>query len=214
MRINERLNLVIPCYRDDGEPYAWAHSVPLSREAFNANYVLLGRTFEAIHMEGMGVITGPRLSALALRDVAKALAGPDGDPDQITAPFLNELRRVSNVMIGTPAGWESVPLQEAVSRKLLDDDDIDEVESILVFFMLGSRLYPKNGRQTWMDGFANRSGARILSSNSTEFIASLRTSTATASSGASAPVPPAAAPAASMVVTAPDGTTVTSSLPV
>lgn len=184
MKLNERLNLVIPLYRDGDDPYAWVHATPISREVFESNYLLLSKTFTAIHTEGLGEVAGPKVAALILRDIGKQMAGAGGDGETVIRPLLNEIRRLSNVIVPGPNGWEMRPLQDAIVPKLLDEDDLHEVENGLVFFTVVSPMYPKQSRQDFLDGAARLWGARMLSSNSTEFRDSLRTSTETASSGA------------------------------
>jgi hypothetical protein len=211
VRINERLNIVIPLYHDD-EPYAYVHSTPISREVFEVNYLLISKTFSSIHSEGLGEVAGPRVAQLIMRDIAEQ----GGDRTQKSArSLLDEIGRLSNVILAGKSGWETIPLQEALDRKLIDEDDRSEVMNSLVFFTVASLMYPRNMRQMFMDRAAQIWGARMLSSNSTDFTASLPTSTATVSSGETAaprPVPPAAG--ATLIVTDQTGARVTSSLPV
>ena len=215
MRINERCNLVIPLYRDGDEPYAWVHSTPLSNEAFRANYVLLSKTFTAIHSEGLGAVSGPRIAAMALQDIAQRMANDGQSGDDVAAPFLNEMRRLTNIIVAQQTGWDTVPMEEALRRKLLDPDDVDVVEGGLTFFMLGWQLYPRNARQQMMDGAASVWGARMQSLSCTAFAASLRTSTETVSSGETPKdtPPPPARTGATVTITGPDGQSVMSSLP-
>lgn len=133
MKIDERLNLVLPLYRD-ADPYAWVHSVPISREMFEAHYKLLNRAFTALMNEGQ--FSG-RVAHLLFRDVAKDLAGRAAEGERLAAPVLNEIRRLSNIALATPKGWETLPLDDALSRHLIDADDVAEVLSALVFFTVG-----------------------------------------------------------------------------
>jgi hypothetical protein len=181
MRLNERLNFVIPLYRGDDDCYAWVHAAPISREVFESNYLLLSKTFTAIHSEGLGEIAGPKIARLLMNDVAKSM--DSGSPDALTRPLMNEMRRLTNVLLRTNLAWETMPLQDAISHKALDDDDLSEVENILTFFTVVLHLYPKNMRQTYLDGASRMWGAQMLSSNSTEFLSSLPTSTEIASTG-------------------------------
>lgn len=188
MQINKKLNFVIPLYRDDSNPYAYVHSAPVSREVFDANFWLLGKAYSAIHDEGLGGTAGPRVAALVLKHVAKGLAGDDGDPDALASSFINELRRLSNVLSPGPGGWEVTPFQVAVDRKTLDEEDVAEVESAIVFFTLGWLMYPRQNRQSLLEAGTRMVGGRTTSLTCTEYSASLSTSTATASSGATAGV--------------------------
>jgi hypothetical protein len=184
MRLNERLNFVLPLYRGDDDCYAWVHAAPISREVFESNYLLLSKTFTAIHSEGLGEIAGPKIAKLLLNDVAKSM--DSSNPDIVTRPLLNEIRRLSNVMLKTATAWETMPLQDAIQHKQLDEEDIGEVENILTFFTVVLHLYPKNMRQAYLDGATKMWGAQMLSSNSTEFLNSLPTSSEIVSIGAKA----------------------------
>ena len=174
MLINEKLNLVIPLYREEGSEhvYAYIHSTPLSREAFEANYLLLSKTFTAIHAEGLGEIAGPRVAGLMLRDIAKRMIG-EGDIGGLVTPLLNEIRRLTMAIMGSDAGWEAVPYQEAINRKLLDAADFAEVENALVFFTVAYALYPRRQLRSLLNGAATMWGALITSYNSTEYRDSL-----------------------------------------
>lgn len=183
MRINERLNLVVPLYRGEEDPYAWVHSMPISREVFESHYRLLARTFSAIHAEGLGELAGPKIALLMLKDVAK---GMNNDPDSLTRPLLNEIRRLSNVLLKTDTAWEAMPLQEAINGKHLEEDDLWEVENILTFFMVVLHMYPRNLRQDFLDGACRMWAAQMLSSSYMEFQNSLPTSIVTGSAGVKA----------------------------
>src|SRR3979409_127246 len=181
MRINERLNLVFPLYHGDEDLYAWVHSMPISREVFEAHYRLLAKTFTAIHAEGLGEIAGPKIAMLMLKDIAKDIN--PSDPISLTQPLLNEMRRLSNVLLKTDNGWEALPLQEALNGKHLDQDDLWEVEKILNFFTVVLHMYPRNLRQSFLDGACRMWAAQMSSLNYTEFLNSLPTLTATVSTG-------------------------------
>jgi len=180
MKINERLNLVIPLYRFDDDPYAWVHSMPISREIFESHYLLLSKTFTAIHSEGLGEIAGPKVALLMLKDVAKSMTN---DPDYLIRPLMNEMRRLSNVILRANDKWETMPLQDAINGKFLDDEDLREVENSLTFFIVVSHLYPKTQKQMFLDGSAKLWGAVMTSLNYTEYKDSLLTSTTIESIG-------------------------------
>lgn len=188
MRINERLNIVIPLYRDGDDAYAWVHSTPISREVFDSSYMLIAKTFTAIHSEGLGEVGGPKVALNIMRDVGRQMAGPGGDGAAVTTPLMNEIRRLSSVIVRMRDSWETMPLHDAVIGKLLDEDDVVEVENSLAFFTCASRMYPRNQRQDFMDGAARLWGAQMLSLNSTEFRVSLQTPTEIESTGARAGV--------------------------
>lgn len=213
MRLNDRMNFVVPIYRDGPDPAAWVHSTPISNEVFESNWVLLSRTFTVLMSQGLGsFMVGPKVAKLALRDVAAEISGSAADADTVSSPFLNEVRRLSSVMIPVAGVWDTIPLQEAERRKLLTEDEIRTTESQLAFFMLGWHLYPPQERQFNLDGAARIWGAQMSSLNSTAFAASLRTSRELETTTETVTNPPVVG-AGVLTGVGPDGLAVTLSLP-
>ena len=189
IRITETLKLAIPLYDGSDQIYAWVHSAPISREVFEANFLLLSKTYAAVIGSGLGEVAGPAVAAMTLRAVAKTLVAKDGDADALTLPLLNEIRRLSNVLAPTPQGWETIPLHDALAANRLDPEDIGEVENAIVFFTLCSAIMPRRMRPEFLNGAAMLWGAQITSLNATAFGACLQTSTAGASSGVKSTAP-------------------------
>lgn len=183
MKIDQRLNFVVPLYRDDDQVYAYVHSAPVSREVFEANYLLISKTFAAIHSEGLGIAGGPRVAALLMRDIAQRMAGPDGDSASVSGDLTNEIRRLSNVVAPGPSGWTVTPFQEAIDNKSIDTDDLAEVENALAFFTVASAMHQRSVLAVVLRGAARLWGAQLSSLNCTGFAGSLQTSTGTGSSG-------------------------------
>jgi hypothetical protein len=183
--INRRLNLVIPIYDDVDATRvaAYVHAAPISREVFEANFMLISKTFAMIHGAGLGEVSGPGVAALVMREMAKQLFGEQDYARHLT-PLQNEIRRLSNVLLPTDAGWDTLPLEDALRLKKLSDEDAAEVENALAFFTVGSVMYPRPIRATMLDGAAKMWAAQTTSLNSTEFGVSLTTSIGDASSGA------------------------------
>lgn len=177
VRINEAMNLVIPIVGRDDEVIGYVHSLPLSRSAFEAHYRLLSLTFAELLSQGYGELAGPRVAALILRDIAKS---KDIDPE----PLLNEMRRLTCFIRPGAAGWEQVPFQEAVARKMIDEDDAADVLSAIVFFTVGSVMLPKNRAGDILNSVMRIWGASLSPFSPSGLIASLTTSIATDSSGA------------------------------
>lgn len=184
MHISESLNLVVPIYADDETVAGYVHSIPISRSAFEANYLLLSATFAAIFNQGLGEMAGPRVAELVLKDAAKA-RGMDAEP------LLNEIRRLSCLIQPGKAGWEQIPLYEAIQRKQIGDDDLAEIMGALVFFSAASGTMPRRRARDILPGAAKLWGAEMSSLLPMAWIASLQTSTAIVSSGATkAPADP------------------------
>ena len=171
MKLNEKLNFVIPLYGDDDVITAYVHSTPISREVFEAHFLVISRVFAAIHAEGLGEIAGPRVAALILQKVAERMNDPKS-----AESLLNEIRRLSHAIIRNPGGWIKMPLQDAIDGKHIDDEDASEVLNALVFFTAVSAMHRRQVAREVLNGAAKLWGAQILSLNSTDFVASLKTS--------------------------------------
>lgn len=203
MRIDRKLNLVIPLYDAEvvrmdektGKPLIGAdgkavtflpvrmhvHSTPISREVFEANFLLISKTFAAIYNGGLGFTVGPRVAALQLAKTA----ADSGEPESALA-LMNEVRRLSNVIAPGPQGWTAVPLQTVLDEKLIDGDERSEVENAIVFFTVASAVHRKTEIASVLEGACQLWGGRTESLNSTEFAASLPTSMPAATTGETA----------------------------
>src|SRR5215831_13634119 len=110
VRISRSLNLVVPVDTEAGTIYV--HSTPISRDVFERYYLVLSKTFAQIYQEGLAAIAGPRVGFLLLRDVAQNTRGTNGAPnawegtDGVANGLINEIRRLTNVIMPGPAGWE------------------------------------------------------------------------------------------------------------
>jgi hypothetical protein len=223
VRIDKRLHLVVPIYGDEqvvkndkgdakmmgGKPVtvepviAYAHSTPLSVETVEKYFMVLAQTHAAIFNQGLGIAGGPPIAMMLLKKIAtddKILDGPDG----VQAGLINEMKRLTSVIVPAPDGkgpWQQVPLGVAVDRHIISDEDRREVENAIAFFMSVSAVLNRAQRKDMLTASADLWGAQISLLNSTEFAASLATSTATANSGAKshAPVIASAEPANAVV---------------
>lgn len=179
MRLNEKLNFVIPVPDSNDKISAYVHSTPLSREAFEESFVLISKTFSAIHGEGLGSIAGPRVASLILKQIAKMEKNEDG-----ALMLMNEIRRLTNVLVPGPHGWQTIPFQDAIDGKIIDPDDLSEVENAIVFFIVYSAMHRRQTLKDLLMGAARMWGAQVSSLTPMGFSGSLPTSTETANIGA------------------------------
>lgn len=180
MQIDERLNLVIPIDRTDGS-VAYVHAMPIGRQIFEANFLLLSKAFAAIHSEGLGAISGPRVAALMLQQVGATMV-PEGVINP-AVPLMAEFRRLANVVVPTPDGYQAVPFDDAVKQRAIDEEDAAEALNGIAFFMLGWHGYPRRTRKANLDAAASLWGAHFSSQTSTDLAASLQTSTEVENTG-------------------------------
>jgi hypothetical protein len=178
MRIDERLNLVIPVKRDG--PTIYVHSMPISREVFEANFMLISKAFSAIYSEGLTVIAGPRVAAMLIRHIASEMGiwenSKTGEPGAGKS-FLEEIKRLTNVAVPNEKGWGMIPLQVAIDQNLLSPDELSEVMGAVCFFTLNSSMMRSSEILQTLEGMESLWGTQTTSSNITAFIASLEMST-------------------------------------
>ena len=179
--INRRLNLVIPLDRGDGSKL-YIHSTPIRPETFDFYHMVLAKTFSAFAHNGLDPMSGPSVAAMILRDVAKTtMRSPgvnwfDGD-DGIggNAGLMAEIRRLSSVITyDGDKGWATVPLQIALDKGMILDDEKDEVVNILAFFTVASLVAPRLDRPRLVNGMARIYELDTTHLNSTEYANSLK----------------------------------------
>lgn len=182
MKISRKLNLVIEVEQDDGATLH-VHSTPLARETFERYFKVIAKTFAKINGGGMGIVAGPRVCFLLLKETAIELGSWDG-PEGVEAGLIAEMRRLSNVIVKTAdRGWIALPLQHALDSGMISDDDAAEVEGRVAFFICASAMHLRNELLPILTAMAGLWQAQVTSLDSTAFAASLPTSTETASSG-------------------------------
>jgi hypothetical protein len=183
VHIDKHLNFVIPVQGDGVTTYV--HSMPIGEDVFDRYFLVISKTFAAIYNEGLGVTAGPRVAAKLLKRVATEMGVWDG-ADGVQTGLMTEIRRLTNVVAPGPNGWTTFPFQDALGENYLSKGDVSEVENALVFFTVASAMHRRAELESILNGAGSLWGARVEPLNCTEFAASLTTSTATGSSGATA----------------------------
>lgn len=120
MEINRKMNLVVPVETESGTVYV--HSTPLSKEAYQESFMVLAKTYSRIFSEGLGIMSGPRVAYMVLKDVS----GDNWEGTRgVRNTLVNEIIRISNVVMPEEGkGWCDMPLEEAISKGLIDEDDV------------------------------------------------------------------------------------------
>jgi hypothetical protein len=140
MRIDKRLNLIIPVETENGRFYV--HSTPLSRDVFERYFLVISKTFAAIHAEGLGSFGGPRVAYLMLKKIAidsgcwEGLGGVENG-------LLSEIKRLSTVIAPTESGYRQMPIESAINGELFNDDDVDDIMGYAVFFICVSAMHKR-----------------------------------------------------------------------
>jgi hypothetical protein len=178
MKLDERLNLVVPVELNGAKAYV--HSVPISIEVYEQFFDVMVKAFNEVTSLGLDKPASIRTARLWLRKSAQAM----GRWDEVQSGLINEIRRLTNVLMVSANGWETVPLQQCIQSKMLDAEDVSEVENAVIFFTFLSHLTERPLRKLAQIGGSGVLGGLATSLNCTEYSASLGTSTAPASSGA------------------------------
>ena len=185
MRLDRKLNLVIPIDRDDGTTL-YTFSSPLRREVWEQYHMVISKTFTRIYAENLSFMGGPRNAALMLKDMAKNTARPDrsGDwwegQDGVERGLRPEMRRLTTVMVprAEGGGWEQVQYDDAIARDMLTEDEASEVEGAVAFFTVNSAMHKAAALKGIMAAAAGMWGMQVTSSPFSEWRNSLTTSTA------------------------------------
>jgi len=202
MRIDKRLHLIVPVYADEegGDVVAYVHSTPIAEEVVDRYFMVLGQTYSTIFSQGLGLAGGPPHAMRVLRHVATERGIWFDDPKTqaigVERGLVEEMRRLTMVSaLGKDGKWEGIPLAVAVDRGVLSAEDKTEVENAIAFFIVASATLGRAQRPGMLRAAAGLWGAQISSSNFTEWMSSLKTSTATANSGEKSPAIANAKPA-------------------
>lgn len=169
-KLNRRLHLVIPIEQEGRTVYA--HSAPITAEQFAGSYLLMAKAFARIYKEDLGVLAGPRVAAMLLREVAVSL-GRDDEGERL----LQDVRRLTNVIGPTDQGWVPLPLDDALKSGAIDKEDAGEVENAAAFFTLAWHMHKRSEREEVLASAAEIWSAQLTSSDCTAYLASLPTST-------------------------------------
>jgi hypothetical protein len=171
VKLNRKLNLVLSVETDEGPIHV--HSSPIGRNIFEDNFLVISRAFTAVYTNGLGPVTGPRVAALLLKQEAETL----NIWPKTQQSLMAEIYRLTNVIAPGPNGWETMPFDVARKRDILDDDAAAEVENCIVYFTCASSVHLKAELTVAMEGLSTLWGAQTTSSNATEYMRSLPTST-------------------------------------
>lgn len=169
MRIDNKLNLVLEIPDDRGTLYV--HSTPISIDVFNQFYMVLSRTFSTIYSKGLH-LTAPRIAHLVLKQIAE----DEGQLEAVNNGLMNEIIRLTNVLIPGEAGYVSATLSDCLSRKIITAEEFEEIKGMLVFFIVASSVAKKDLISPTMTQLCDLWGGQLTSYNSTEFRGSLQTS--------------------------------------
>ena len=168
MKIDRKLNIVIPV-ETESKGLIYVHSTPISRDVFEQFYLELGKVFsqcfDSINQAHLA-LTAPQLAYPAL----KTMTIKAGNWEEVKKGLINEIVRLTNVLVIGEKGWESIPLDLAIKREILNEDEESEVLSALTFFTAICRVAPKDLRMSFLEMAGSLRSWELTSLDSTEYL--------------------------------------------
>lgn len=179
MKISRNMNLVLSVETEMGAAYL--HASPITKEVYRQHFFILSKTFSAIFSEGLGVVAGPRIAYLMLEKICSDMKIWDG-AEGVKNTLVAEIIRLSNLVYPVEGkGWDTVPLEVAIDREIID---LDEAIGELVFFTCISSINKPPQAKAMMEQVNGMWGSVVTSLTLTDWIASLPTSRHKGSTGA------------------------------
>ncbi len=175
MKIDKNLNLVVPVEADHGDVFF--HHTPILRETFQRYHFVMCAAFTRLLQAGMEM-TGAAIAAMTLEEISRDMGKWDGK-EGVKAGLMDEIERLTTVLILGGNGWEQIPVNVALSRELLDEQDWQEAKQRIVFFTLICGMTRKAVKEDLLTILNDSWQTQTTSSTCSEFCASLPTSTET-----------------------------------
>jgi len=169
MKINKALNLVVPVETEEGEIFF--HSTPLFFETFKKYHFVICATFTKLLTAEMH-LTGAKIAAMTLEEVARDMGKWEGK-EGVENGLMNEISRLTNVLILGDNGWESLPVDTAIQREFIEPEYWEEAKQRIVFFMLVCAMTKRDVRDDLLTIMNGSWQTQTTSLTSTEYADSL-----------------------------------------
>jgi len=184
VKIDRNLNLVMQVQTEKAG-LIYIHSASISRSVFEQFYLELGKVFsqcfDSVNQAHLA-LSAPQLAYPALKSIAQKAGNWDG-AGGVKFGLVNEIIRLTNVVFAGENGWESIPLDTAVKREILDEDEEAEALSSLVFFTAISKVAPKDLKNSFLEMAGALRNWELTSSDSMAYLNGLPTLTKKGSTG-------------------------------
>ena len=155
----------------DGNGTVYIHSASISRSVFEQFYLELGKVFsqcfDSINQAHLA-LSAPQLAYPALKSIATKAGNWDG-AGGVKFGLINEIVRLTNILVSTEKGWETLPFDIAVKREIFDEDEEAEILSSLVFFTAISKVAPKELKNSFLEMAGALRNWELTSLDSMEF---------------------------------------------
>ena len=184
MKIDRNLNLVMQV-QTTNNGLVYIHSASIGRSVFEQFYLELGKVFSQCFdnvNQAHLALSAPQLAYPALKSIAQKAGNWDG-AGGVKFGLVNEIVRLTNVLVATENGWETLPFDVAVKREILDEDEEAETLSSLAFFTAISKVAPKDLKNSFLEMAGSLRNWELISSDVTEYLAGLPTLTKKGNTG-------------------------------
>lgn len=159
----------------DKNGLVYIHSTSISRSVFEQFYLELGKVFsqcfDSVNQAHLA-LSAPQLAYPALKSIAQKAGNWDG-AGGVKFGLVNEIIRLTNVLVSGEKGWESIPFDIAVKREVINEDEEAEALSSLVFFTAISKVAPKDLKNSFLEMAGALRNWDLTSSDSMEFMSGL-----------------------------------------
>ena len=184
MKIDRNLSLVMQVQTEKNGT-VHIHSTSISRSVFEQFYLELGKVFsqcfDSINQAHLA-LSAPQLAYPALKSISTKAGNWDG-AGGVKFGLVNEIIRLTNVMVSTEKGWESMPFDIAVKSEILNEDEEAEAISSLIFFTAISKVAPKDLKNSFLEMAGALRNWELTFSECTEYMSGLPTLTKKESTG-------------------------------
>ena len=171
MKIDRSLNLVMQVGTESSGT-VYIHSASISRSVFEQFYLELGKVFsqcfDSINQAHLA-LSAPQLAYPALKSISTKEGNWDG-AGGVKFGLVNEIIRLTNVIVAGEKGWETIPFDTAVKREVLNEDEEMESLSSLVFFTAISKVAPKDLKNSFLEMAGALRNWELTSLDSMEFM--------------------------------------------
>ena len=172
MKLDQNLNVVLKT------SVGMLHSTPVTYEVFEKYFDVIAKAHSRLNEREYTSLASSKIAYLMLKKVAEEDGVWEG-PEGVQKGLMNEIYRLSNLVMSTDKGWETLPLHTVVMKEMISLPERREVDNALCFFTLVSLMESK-AITTWKcQGLAEYWGGLVTSQNCTEYATSLKTSTVT-----------------------------------
>lgn len=174
MKIDRNLSLVMQV-QTESNGTVHIHSTSISRSVFEQFYLELGKVFsqcfDSINQAHLA-LSAPQLAYPALKSIAQKAGNWDG-AGGVKFGLVNEIIRLTNVIVSTENGWETMPFDVAVKQDVLNEDEEAEAISSLIFFTAISKVAPKDLKNSFLEMAGALRNWELTFSECTEYMSGL-----------------------------------------